>query len=209
MAVASSGRPARADGTVGGTRTSALTLVTQNLANVLTVARLACTLPIVLLIAADRPQAAFWLFLAAALTDVVDGFVAKRFSGCSRLGTVLDPAADKVLVASLFTVMALLGVTPFWFLGLILLKDVLIISGVMILRLRVHGFRVEPLIIGKFSTFMQLLFAGFLLGHRAGIADVGWLLTPLMLAASAVTLASGLVYLAAAMRLSAAATGAR
>lgn len=209
MAVASSGRPARADGTVGGTRAVALTLVLQNLANFLTVARLACTLPIVLLIAADRPKAAFWLFLAAALTDVVDGFVAKRFSGCSRFGTVLDPAADKVLVASLFTVLALIGVTPFWFLGLILLKDVLIIGGVMILRLRVRGFRVEPLIIGKFSTFMQLLFAGFLLGHRAGIADVGWLLTPLMLAASAVTLASGLVYLAAAMRLSAATSGAR
>jgi cardiolipin synthase len=204
MAVASSGRPARADGTVGGTRPVALNVVSQNLANALTLTRLACTLPIVLLIAADRPQAAFWLFIAAALSDVVDGFVAKRFSGCSRFGAVLDPAADKVLVASLFTILALIGAAPFWFLGLILLKDVLIISGAMILRLRVRGFRVEPLVIGKFSTFMQLLFAGFLLGHRADIADVGWLLTPLLLAASAVTLASGLAYLAAAMRLSSA-----
>jgi cardiolipin synthase len=209
MAVASSGRPARADGTVAGTRAVALNVVSQQIANVLTLTRLACTLPIILLIAADRPRAAFWLFLAAAFTDVIDGFVAKRFSGCSRMGAVLDPAADKVLVASLFTVLSLIGATPFWFLGLILLKDALIIGGAMILRLRVRGFRVEPLIIGKFSTFMQLLFAGFLLGDRAGIADVGWLLNPLLLAASAVTLASGLAYLAAAMRLSAATTEVR
>ena len=86
MAVASSGRPARAGGAVIGARAIALSAVSQNMANVLTVARLACTLPLVLLIGSDRLEGAFWVFLVAALSDVLDGYVAKRFSGCSPVG---------------------------------------------------------------------------------------------------------------------------
>jgi cardiolipin synthase len=175
--------------------------VTQNLANALTVARLACALPVVLLLADGRYVPAFYVFLAAALSDIVDGFVAKRFSGCSPFGAALDPAADKILIASLFTALAIEGVTPFWFLGLIVARDLLLIGGAAILRWRIRGFRIEPLIIGKLCTFSQLLFGGFVLGNLAGIADVGWLLDPLLWAASGATLASAAVYLAMAVRL--------
>lgn len=205
MAVASSGRAGGSRGAVPGSRTASLSSWSQNLANALTLARLACTVPLVLLVVGDHPAAAFYLFLAAALSDGVDGYVAKRFNGCSPLGAVLDPAADKILVASLFTALAAVGAVPVWLVLLIVSRDLLIVGGAMALRWRVGGFRIEPLVIGKFCTFLQLVLGGFLLGHRAGIAEVGWLIEPLLLAVAAVTFVSAVAYLATGLRLNSAA----
>lgn len=178
--------------------------MSRNVANLLTLARLACVVPIVLLIDAQRFPAAFYLFLAAALSDVLDGYVAKRFNGCSSVGAVLDPIADKTLTTGLFAALYLVGAVPGWFLGLIVTRDLLIIGGAVSLRGRVRGFRIEPLLIGKLCTFVQLLLAGFVLGHLAGIADVATYLQPLLLLAVAVTIASATAYLANTVRLLAA-----
>jgi cardiolipin synthase len=178
--------------------------LSQHLANLLTLARLASTVPLAVLVLGGYPKAAFYLFLAAALSDGVDGYVAKRFSGCSALGAVLDPAADKILVASLFGALALVGAVPAWLVALIVARDLLIVGGAVLLRWRVGGFRVEPLIIGKLCTFAQLLLAGFVLGQRGGIAEVGWLIQPLLLTVAAVTLVSALAYLWTGLRLGAA-----
>lgn len=207
MAVASSGRPGRDGGSVGAARAFALNVVGQHLANLLTLARLACTLPIVLLIGAGRFDAAFYLFLIAAMSDVLDGYIAKRFSGCSPVGAILDPAADKVLTTSLFVALWIIGAIPMWFVMLIVIRDLLIIGGAALLRRRVRGFRIEPLVIGKLCTFSQLVLAGFVLGQLAGMAEVGWALEPLLLTAAAVTVASAAVYLGSALRLTAASDG--
>lgn len=179
------------------------------MANLLTLARLVCALPIVLLIGSGRYEAAFYLFLIAALSDVLDGYVAKRFNGCSPVGAVLDPAADKVLTTSLFVALWIVGWIPTWFLALIMLRDVLIVGGAALLRRRVRGFRIEPLVIGKLCTFSQLVLAGFVLGQLAGVAEVGWLLEPLLLIAAGVTVASAAAYLGNAMRVVTVADGPR
>ncbi|HMR29586.1 MAG TPA: CDP-alcohol phosphatidyltransferase family protein [Geminicoccaceae bacterium] len=200
MAVASSGRPGRDRGAGAGSHAAPLSLP-QSIANLLTLARLACTVPLVLLLTQGQAVAAFWLFVVAALSDGVDGYIAKRFNGCSALGAVLDPAADKLLLASVFCALALVGAVPLWLVALIIGRDLLIVGGAALLRWRVGGFRIEPLIIGKVCTFVQLLFAGFLLGQLAGIADVGWVLAPLQMAVAAITLVSALAYVTAGLRL--------
>ncbi len=175
--------------------------MSQNVANSLTLARLACTIPLVLLVTGGYTVAAFWLFVVAALSDGVDGYIAKRFNGCSALGAVLDPAADKLLLASVFGALALVGAVPLWLVAGIIARDLLIVGGAAVLRWRVVGFRVEPLIIGKVCTFAQLLLAGFVLGHMAGIADVAWIVGPLQMAVAVITLVSAAAYLTAALRL--------
>ena len=207
MAVASSGRAGRNGGGVAGAGYLALRSFPQHLANVLTLARLLCAVPLVLLIGAGRLDIAFYVFVVAAVSDVLDGWIAKRFNGCSSVGAILDPAADKIFAASVFFALWAAGAVPSWFLALVLVRDAILVVGSFILRQRVDGFRVEPLVIGKLCTFLQLLFAGFMLGQMAGIAEVGWIVDPLMLAAAAVTLVSAVAYVGMGVRIGTAAPG--
>ncbi len=201
MAVASSGRPAghlaqvsRALGTAGRT-------LLANLANLLTAGRLVSAGPLALLVLHERDTLAFWIFLAAALTDVADGYVAKRWASPSQIGAALDPAADKLLLGCLFLAMAERELLPTWLVVLAIGRDVMLVAGVVALRSRLREFRIEPLVVGKISTFLQLVLVGHVLGHAAGIADVGWAIDALVAAVAVVTVASASAYVAAGLRL--------
>jgi cardiolipin synthase len=207
MAAASSGRAGRDRGAAHGTAPAALSAAAQHAANVLTLGRLVCALPLVILIGAGRYEGAFYVFLVAALSDVLDGYVAKRFSGRTRMGAILDPAADKVLIAAMFLALAAAEAVPLWLALGIVTRDLLIVAGVLLLRQRLMRMRIEPLLIGKICTFVQLLLGGFVLGHLAGIADVASMIELLTVATGAVTLLSALAYLAAALRLGGAPAG--
>jgi cardiolipin synthase len=162
---------------------------------------------LVILIGAGRYEGAFYVFLAAALSDVLDGYVAKRFSGRTRMGAILDPAADKVLIAGMFAALAAVEAVPLWLAVGIVTRDLLIVGGAVLLRQRLMRMRIEPLLIGKICTFVQLLLGGFVLGHLAEITDVAVMIELLIVATALVTLVSALAYLAAALRLGAAPTG--
>ena len=113
--------------------------------------------------------------MAAALTDLADGYVAKRFGGATPLGAVLDPLADKLLMASLFVALALEGHLPGWFVLLVIGRDLLIVAGTLALRLLAGRFRVEPLLVGKLSTFLQIVLGGAVLAELSilpGLARV-------------------------------------
>jgi cardiolipin synthase len=180
----------------------ALTLTSSvyNLANALTLARLLAALPVVLLIQGEAWLAAFSVFLVAALTDVIDGWVAKRLAARSSVGAMLDPIADKLLLAGTFLALAKAGHWPVWLAGLIVLRDVLIVLGALIVRSRVAAFRIVPLAIGKLTTFVLLLAAGVVLGGLAGLADVARLEGLLVPTVAVLVCASGTVYLLAALR---------
>ena len=76
--------------------------------------------PLVWLIATDRLDAAFWLFIAAGVSDVVDGFIAKNFNARTELGACLDPLADKALLAGIYLALAIGGGLPVWLAALVL-----------------------------------------------------------------------------------------
>jgi cardiolipin synthase len=208
MAVARSGRPAGRGTAVSDGLAIAGRAVLGQLANLLTAGRLVSAAPLVLLVLHERFELAFWLFLAAALTDVADGYVAKRWARPSQIGAALDPVADKLLVGCLFLVLARAELVPAWLVALAIGRDVILVVGAVILRSRLARFRIEPLVIGKISTFLQLVLLGFVLGGAAGIAEVDRVVELLVLAAAVVTLASAAAYLAAGLRLAARASSA-
>ena len=180
-----------------------------NIANILTVARLCLAVPIVLLVTSgDFPLAAA-LFLLAALSDGLDGFIAKRFSGVTPFGTVLDPIADKVLMASLFITLAIMGHLPVWIVVLVLARDVLIVLGTLVLRVMAGEFRVEPLLLGKASTLMQILLGAAVLVQLSVLPDLEVWIDLLLLLTAAAVLASAVAYLRAAARTWVAARAAR
>ncbi|MGE3294664.1 MAG: CDP-alcohol phosphatidyltransferase family protein [Geminicoccaceae bacterium] len=180
-----------------------------NIANLLTVVRLCLAVPIVLLVRSDDFHLAAVLFLIAALSDGLDGFIAKRFSGVTPLGTVLDPIADKVLMASLFVTLAFMGHLPVWIVVLVLARDVLIVLGTLVLRLVAGEFRVEPLLVGKASTLMQLLLGATVLVQLSMLPGLGVWIEPLLLLTAATVLASAVAYLRAAAQTWVAARAAR
>lgn len=201
MAVASSGRPAGHLAQVSRALGTAGRALLANLANILTASRLVSAGPLALLVLHERDALAFWIFLAAALTDVADGYVAKRWASPSQVGAALDPAADKLLLGCLFLALAARDLLPAWLVVLAIGRDVMLVAGAVALRSRLREFRIEPLVVGKISTFLQLVLVGHVLGHAAGIAEVGWVIEALVAAVAVVTVVSASAYLAAGLRL--------
>jgi len=106
----------------------------------------------------------FSIFFIASVTDFFDGFVARWFNGSTRLGKVLDPLADKILLVCSFCALAFLPhplfQVPLWFIGLLLLREMTLVCGAYFLLKANPTSTVEPLILGKVTTFFQLLFIG-------------------------------------------------
>ena len=131
------------------------------LPNFLTFARLVALPFLVMAILGGRAWTALAIFLTAAVTDIVDGYVARRFGMGSPLGALLDPIADKLFLVSSFVVFALPGTPtsvriPIWLLVLTIFRDVfiLVICLVLFLALGIRSF--PPSILGKLTTFLEI-----------------------------------------------------
>jgi cardiolipin synthase (CMP-forming) len=176
-------------------------VVAGNLANLLTLARLLCVAPLVWLVRGGDYHAAALVFVAAALTDAADGYVAKRYNQITPLGAVLDPVADKLLMDSLFLTLAFGGHLPAWLALLVIGRDLLMVFGTLTLRLLAGRFRVEPLLVGKLSTFFQIVLGGtVLLGLSVVPGLLAWV-QPLLLVTAGLVVASALSYVQAASRI--------
>jgi cardiolipin synthase (CMP-forming) len=175
-------------------RQSAVT-IEFNLPNLITLARL-CSVPVaVWLIVEERYGAAFWLFVAAGLSDALDGYIAKRFDRRTRLGAMLDPAADKALLAGVYVTLGLSGQLPSWLVGLVVLRDGLIVLAFALTQSFSAEKQVDPLYISKVNTLVQITLVGFVLA-RLGLAVEAELATSLLIyAAAATTVLSGISYL--------------
>ena len=170
----------------------------MGLANWLTVLRILLVPVFVTLLAYRRTGLAVLVFAAAALTDLLDGWVARRHGLQSRLGAFLDPLADKLLLTASFVMLTVLKVVPFWFTVVVLSRDALLVLGTLVIHM--VGARVypRPTWAGKMTTFFQVLtvLVG-LIGYYWGYRRVG---APLIWLAAAFTLISGLQYLVQGMR---------
>jgi cardiolipin synthase (CMP-forming) len=167
----------------------------SNLPNLITIARiLLVPVAIWLLLSADY-MVAFVVFVAAGVSDAIDGYLARRFDWKSELGSYLDPLADKVLLVSIYIVLGFIDAIPVWLVILVVTRDLLIVGAVVLAWLMEKPVQMQPLFISKFNTALQISFAGavlFLLGFnyveenlfRAGAMGV-----------SAFTVASGALYM--------------
>lgn len=162
--------------------------------NLITLARLLSVPVAVYLILQGFYAAAFWLFLAAGVSDAVDGLIAKHFRVTSQVGSFLDPLADKALLLGVFVALGSLGHIPLWLVILIVFRDLLIIGGALLFQTLTHSLKMEPLFVSKVNTVAQITLAGFVLGQLGLGATSGRLELALVFVVTATTLASGAAY---------------
>lgn len=141
-----------------------------NLANLLTIFRILLIAPFLYTIYQGRFTLALILFFVASLTDFFDGYVARRFNQQSKLGQVLDPAADKILTTASFIVMALphpnFPSIPVWLAIVVVGRDAVILLGSLIVYQLTKFKDFKPTTSGKVNTFLELgLIVWFLWFH--------------------------------------------
>jgi cardiolipin synthase (CMP-forming) len=162
--------------------------------NLITLARILLVPVVVWAIASGQMLFAFILFLAAGISDAVDGFLAKRFGMTSELGAYLDPLADKVLIVSIYVSLAVAGAIPRWLVILVVSRDLMIVGAVLLSWLVGKPVEAKPHPISKLNTAAQILFAGVLLASLGiGFTAEPWL-TILMALVAVLTLLSVGVY---------------
>lgn len=127
------------------------------LPNILSLGRMLMTPVVCILLWRQAWGAALAWLLAAALTDLLDGWLARRQGWRSSLGALLDPLADKVLVISVAATLWLLALLPGWLLLLIVLRDAVIMGGAAAWRWNTGELQGEPLMLGKLATLMLLV----------------------------------------------------
>lgn len=127
------------------------------LPNTLSILRMLMVVPVVWALASARFGVALGLFAAAGISDALDGAIAKRWGWSSRLGALLDPAADKLLVLGTYTTLAVGHRVPWWLVGLMFGRDVVIVSGAAIYRWRRGPFVIQPALSSKITTGLLIV----------------------------------------------------
>lgn len=128
------------------------------LPNGICVIRVVLVVPIVLMLLREQFVGALILIALAAFSDALDGFLARRFDWRTRLGSLLDPAADKLLVFSVYLTLTYLDLVPVALTVLVVLRDVVIIAGAITYQSLIARVAGEPTFISKLNTACQLLF---------------------------------------------------
>lgn len=131
-----------------------------NAPNILSLARIILILPLILLLVNKRYGWALAVFIGAGLTDAIDGALARILRQRSVLGSYLDPAADKLLMTASFITLAVLKLLPTWLVVLVIIRDVIIVLGLVILRATSRPPEIRPTIASKITTFFQIATIG-------------------------------------------------
>lgn len=169
----------------------------MNLPNAISLARL-LAMPVTLyLILQAAYTAAFWLFVAAGLSDAVDGYIAKRWNQMSQLGSFLDPIADKFLLVGVYITLGQAGHLPSWLVILVVSRDVLIVGGVLLLLVLGGTTRMRPHVASKINTACQIALAAAVLARLGVGLDIGLAGEALEYLVAVTTLLSGAVYVVA------------
>ena len=148
----------------------------MSIPNLITIFRILLVPVVVWAIGSGEMMVAFLLFLAAGVSDGVDGFIAKRFNMTTEIGAYLDPLADKALIVSIYVALGITEAIPRWLVILVVSRDIMIIGGVMLSWLVGNPVVVKPLLVSKLNTVAQIVFACLVLaalgfGFDAHIAE--------------------------------------
>lgn len=169
----------------------------MNVANWITVFRILLVPFFVISLLYGKFIVSLWLFCIAGITDGIDGYIARSWGLKTELGSYLDPLADKLLLVSSFIVFSLKypEIIPVWLTVLVISKDLIIIIGVMILHFVITQPRIEPSVIGKMTTAVQILLVFSSLFYKT--SDILFLLSlmkVLIYVTAVLTVAAGIQY---------------
>lgn len=130
----------------------------RHIPNALCLLRMLLVMPVAWLLAHGEYRLTLWVFAFAAATDGLDGFLAKRCGWTSKLGKILDPLADKILLVGVFITLAVLELAPLWLTVVAVARDVIITAGAITYNW-LYGYpHSRPTVISKINTFCQILY---------------------------------------------------
>ncbi|MBI4826579.1 MAG: CDP-diacylglycerol--glycerol-3-phosphate 3-phosphatidyltransferase [Nitrospirae bacterium] len=135
----------------------------KNIPNILTVTRILLLPPFVAAFMYNKYQAALYIFILAACTDIFDGLVARITKQTTELGRILDPIADKFFMVTSFVLMTYYGMIPKWITIVVISRDLIVITGCIITYFIVNRLKIEPTILGKTSSAFQFVLIGVVL----------------------------------------------
>ena len=162
--------------------------------NLITIARLFVVPLIIWLIVSGQPVWAFWAFVAAGVSDAVDGFIARRFHLKSDLGAYLDPLADKALLVSIYLTLTVLNDIPVWLTILVVSRDVLIIGGMVLAWMVAYPMIPRPHFVSKINTTAQIVLATLVLADLAFPPDLAMLRQLMVALVGILTVGSAAIY---------------
>ncbi|CAK0760380.1 cardiolipin synthase (CMP-forming) [Gammaproteobacteria bacterium] len=129
----------------------------RDIPNLITLLRILLVPPFLLALLKGDYSTALVLFFVAGASDGLDGFLAKRYGWSSRLGSILDPLADKLLLVAAFLSLTRVGLIPFWLTAVVLGRDVLIVAGAVAYHFWIGHYHLAPAGLSKINTLVQIL----------------------------------------------------
>ena len=135
----------------------------SNIPNLICLVRIVLVIPIIRSLWQEQFLLSLLLIIIAGLSDILDGYMAKKNNWRSYLGAVLDPAADKILLVSLFLTLQSMDLIPLWLTLTVIIRDLMIVFGLSLYRYFVGVPQPKPTRISKFNTTLQLAFIIFVI----------------------------------------------
>jgi len=171
-----------------------------NLPNAITIGRFLLVPIVIWAIASGQMLFAFWLFVVAAISDSVDGFLAKQLGMTSDFGAYLDPLADKAMLMSIYVSLAIAGLLPLWIVIAVVSRDVMILAAIVVSWLVDQPLKIHPLLVSKLNTAAQFVLAALVLASSGFGFDSGHAYPALLAVVGALTGLSAAAYLVGWMR---------
>lgn len=165
-----------------------------NVPNAITLARLILIPVTAYFLTVGAYGVALIVFLVAAVTDLIDGFIARTFRLTSTLGATLDPIADKLNMFVATVLLAWQGLMPIWLAIAIVTRDIVIVGGALAYRLALGHVEMVPTKLSKVNTFIEFTALLLVMATAAEVIDIGPWLSTVFLFVLATVLASGAQY---------------
>lgn len=166
----------------------------RDIPNILTFLRILLVAPIVVLLVKERYASAMVLFAIAGVSDGLDGYLAKRNGWITRLGSFLDPLADKVLLVCCYLTLGWNGLLPWWLVALVLGRDLVILIGAAAFHILIGRFDAEPTLLSKTNTFAQIVLVLAVVVDQLVTLSAQSVVESLIYVVAATTIASGVGY---------------
>jgi cardiolipin synthase len=166
----------------------------RQIPNVISAIRILLVVPIAMALLDHRLPATIVLFGVAAVSDAADGYLAKRYGWQSELGAVLDPAADKLLLETVFVTLAYLRLIPLWLMTVAVARDAIIVTGALLYRFCVGPLEMHPSVVSKINTLCQVAFIMAVIGKEEFSLPPGWVVLLLGALVFVTTVVSGIDY---------------
>lgn len=164
------------------------------LPNLISVLRILLVGPVAWCLLTQRYAEALLLFVVAGISDGIDGYLAKRFSWQSRLGSILDPLADKLLLVTTYLILAWLEVLPMWLMAAVVARDIVVVGGALAFHWMVGRYAMAPSLVSKANTVAQIVLAVAAVASLSVLPVPPWMLDGMIMVVFATTLLSGADY---------------